>query len=65
MKLFNFFFRRNRLTSNDKIKTDFRTPNELIDSRFGITKNDAMAQKNVPNSLLFLMYSQENEPLFV
>lgn len=39
--------------------------NELIHPRFEISKNDALAQKTVPNSLLFLMYSQENEALFI
>ena len=39
--------------------------NELIHPRFEISKNDALAQKKVPNSLLFLMYSKENEELFV
>ena len=39
--------------------------NELIHPRFEISKNDALAQKIVPNSLLFLMYSQENEALFI
>ena len=39
--------------------------NELIHPRFGITENDKTVQKKVVNSLLFLMYSKENEPLFL
>ena len=44
---------------------EIHSPNELIDSRFEISKNDPIAQKKVPNSLLFLMYSKENETLFI
>ena len=39
--------------------------NELIHPRFEITENDKTVQKKVVNSLLFLMYSKENEPLFL
>lgn len=39
--------------------------NELIHPRFEISKNDALSQKKVANSLLFLMYSKENDVLFV
>ena len=39
--------------------------NELIHPRFEISKDDVLARKLVPNSLLFLMYSEENEELFV
>ncbi|TDW49741.1 hypothetical protein EV144_102163 [Flavobacterium sp. 270] len=38
--------------------------NELAHPRFGITETDT-AEKKVPNSLLFLMYSKENETLFI
>lgn len=40
-------------------------PNELIHPRFGITETDKKAEKQEPNSLLFLMYSKENETLFI
>ena len=50
---------KTRLSKNNQPK------NELIHPRFEITKNDALAQKLVPNSLFFLMYSKENEALFV
>ncbi len=39
--------------------------NELIHPRFEITKNDPAAQKMAASSLLFLMYSKENETLFI
>ena len=49
----------------NKKEKENNSKNELIHSRFEISKNDALAQKIVPNSLLFLMYSQENEALFI
>lgn len=40
--------------------------NELVHPRFGLTDSeDNNAQKKAPNSLLFLMYSKENETLFI
>ncbi|RTY86385.1 hypothetical protein [Flavobacterium sp. RSP15] len=51
-------FRNKKEKEND-------SKNELIHPRFEISKNDVLAQKIVPNSLLFLMYSQENEALFI
>ena len=39
--------------------------NELIDPRFGITETDKKTDKKEPNSLLFLMYSKENETLYI
>lgn len=40
--------------------------NELIHPRFGITETtDKKTDKKEPNSLLFLMYSKENETLFI
>jgi hypothetical protein len=39
--------------------------NELIHPRFGITEADAKTEKKNPDSLLFLMYSKENETLFI
>ncbi|CAM4068987.1 hypothetical protein FLSI110296_12140 [Flavobacterium sinopsychrotolerans] len=49
----------------NKKEKENNSKNELIHPRFEISKNDALAQKIVPNSLLFLMYSQENEALFI
>ncbi|MFV8343996.1 hypothetical protein [Flavobacterium sp. XS2P39] len=56
LKKFSF---RNRIENSEDSK------NELIHPRFEIAKNDPLAQKLVPNSLLFLMYSKENEELFI
>jgi hypothetical protein len=39
--------------------------NELIDRRFEIQPTDALAKAEVSKSLLFLMYSKENETLFI
>ncbi|WP_316635292.1 hypothetical protein [uncultured Flavobacterium sp.] len=39
--------------------------NELVHPRFGITETDKATEKKEPNSLLFLMYSKENETLFI
>ena len=41
------------------------TNNELAHPRFGMTETDKNAEKKAPNSLLFLMYSKENETLFI
>lgn len=39
--------------------------NELVHPRFGMTETDKKEVKKDPNSLLFLMYSKENETLFI
>lgn len=39
--------------------------NELTHPRFEISKNDPLAQKLASKSLLFQMYSKENEELFI
>lgn len=54
-----------RISFNSKKEKYSDSKNELIHPRFEVSKNDALAQKTVPNSLLFLMYSQENEALFI
>ena len=56
LKSLNFRNRKN-------YENDFK--NELIHPRFEISKDDVLSRKLVPNSLLFLMYSEENEELFV
>ncbi|TDE31167.1 hypothetical protein E0I61_00245 [Flavobacterium ranwuense] len=53
-----FSFRTKTEKEND-------SKNELTNPRFKISKNDPLAQKKVPNSLLFQMYSKENEELFI
>ena len=57
-RLKNFISRSKRTEINQEV-------NKLIHPRFEISKNDALAQKMVPNSLLFLMYSEENDALFI
>ncbi|MCV9929423.1 hypothetical protein OIU83_17290 [Flavobacterium sp. LS1R49] len=42
-----------------------QTTNELVHPRFGMETTDETTEKKVPNSLLFLMYSKENETLFI
>lgn len=54
-----------RINGRNKKHKENDSENALIHPRFEISKNDAVAQKAVPNSLLFLMYSQENEALFI
>ncbi|TDE55535.1 hypothetical protein [Flavobacterium sp. GT3P67] len=54
----NFSFRTKTKKEND-------SKNELTHPRFEISKNDPLAQKTVPRSLLFQMYSKENEELFI
>jgi hypothetical protein len=48
-----------------KKSTNIQTPNELAHPRFGMEATDGTAEKKAPNSLLFLMYSKENETLFI
>ena len=48
-----------------KIEKVSDSKNELTNPRFEISKNDPLAQKIVPSSLLFQMYSKENEELFI
>ncbi|MBC5863714.1 hypothetical protein [Flavobacterium turcicum] len=59
-----FRFLRKFNFRNKKIKA-VEAVNVLIHPRFEFATNDSIAQKLVPNSLLFLMYSQENEELFI
>lgn len=58
-----------RAFSKLKNKTKRNNPpppiNELIHPSFGMTETDKNAEKKTPNSLLFLMYSKENETLFI
>jgi hypothetical protein len=65
MRLINFFRERYRSFASARTASIVRTKNELIHPRFEIEKDNAVTQKSVSNSLLFLMYSKENETLFV
>jgi hypothetical protein len=48
-----------------KKRSNVSVTNELIHPRFEMATNDVTALKTVPNSLLFLMYSKENDVLFI
>lgn len=60
-------------TPSNRFKRLFRTKkannklftNELIHPRFVLTETDLLTKNKTVNSLLFLMYSQENESLFI
>ena len=45
--------------------TDTHSKNELIHPRFEMTITDTAEKGKVPDSLLFLMYSKENDTLFI
>lgn len=53
-RLFNF-----KLSSKKPIE------NELVHPRFMVSESDLKSNKNASKSLLFLMYSKENESLFI
>jgi hypothetical protein len=48
-----------------RTKKSNRLTNELTHPRFEITTANAVAEKKASNSLLFQMYSDENEALFI
>ena len=54
-----------KINFSNKTENGNDSRNELIHPRFEISKNDPLTQKTVSNSLLFLMYSKENEELFI
>jgi hypothetical protein len=55
-------FLKDSMTKNNK---EIQSKNELIHPRFELTITNELENKKVPNSLLFLMYSKENETLFI
>jgi hypothetical protein len=69
MKTSNYFLRTFSAIRNFRAKGNNLPPpttNELVHPRFGLTNpEEANTQKKAPNSLLFLMYSKENETLFI
>ena len=56
------YFRRNRRTN--AITTTMKA-NELTDTRFGIGKSTVNEGKIAPANLTFLMYSKDNDNLFI
>jgi len=66
MSTLNYFTRTFSKLRNRTKRNNPPPPNELIHPSFGITEPaDNTAEKKTPNSLLFLMYSKENETLFI
>jgi hypothetical protein len=66
MKTANYLTKAFSKLKNIRTKRNNPPPvNELIHPSFGITETDKNAEKKAPNSLLFLMYSKENETLFI
>jgi hypothetical protein len=52
------------IKSTEKKNYDYQFHSELISPRFEIRSSVSFKPKKAANSLLFLMYSQENEILF-
>lgn len=67
MSTLNYLAEKISKLKNRRTKNNNPPPptNELAHPRFGMTEADKSTIKNVPNSLLFLMYSKENETLFI
>ncbi|RUT71064.1 hypothetical protein D0817_07980 [Flavobacterium cupreum] len=67
MSTFNFLTKKFSALKSLRAKRNNPPPpvNELAHPSFGITETDKNAEKKAPNSLLFLMYSKENETLFI
>lgn len=66
MSTLNYLIKTFSILKNIRGKRNNPPPkNELIHPRFGITEMDIKAEKKDPDSLLFLMYSKENEALFI
>jgi len=66
MSTLNYLTKTFSTLKNIRAKRNNPPPkNELIHPRFGITETDNKREKKNPDSLLFLMYSKENETLFI
>ena len=65
MSTLNYLSKTFSILKNRSKRNNPPPKNELIDPRFGITETDKKTDKKEPNSLLFLMYSKENETLFI
>lgn len=66
MSTLNYLAEKISKLKNRRAKNNNPPPtNELAHPRFGITEADKNATGKLPNSLLFLMYSKENETLFI
>jgi hypothetical protein len=66
MNIINYFSKTFSTLRNHRTKENNPPPkNELIHPSFGVTSTDAASEKKNSDSLLFLMYSKENETLFI
>jgi hypothetical protein len=67
MNTSKYFTKIIEFLTNLKNKNSVRdtVENELTDRRFEITPTNELAKVAVSKSLLFLMYSKENEVLFI
>ncbi|PXY45379.1 hypothetical protein [Flavobacterium hydrophilum] len=68
MSTLNYLTKTFSTLKNIRAKRNNPPPkNELIHPRFGITETETniKTEKKNPDSLLFLMYSKENETLFI
>lgn len=54
-----------RFTLKTKISKEIHFANESNNSKFTLIRKNILAEKRASNSLLFQMYSSENEELFV
>jgi len=65
MSTLNYLVKTFTKLKNIKTKRNPPPKNELVHPRFGIDEADNKREKKNPDSLLFLMYSKENETLFI
>ncbi|MCI9846652.1 hypothetical protein [Flavobacterium pectinovorum] len=65
MSTLNYLAKTFTTLKNIRAKRNPPPKNELTHPRFGITETDNKTEKKNPDSLLFLMYSKENETLFI
>ncbi len=57
------FFKSLNISKKEKSLT--QTTTELTHTKFGISQKPIAAPKKAPHSLVSLMYSEENETLFI
>ncbi|MFB9078545.1 hypothetical protein ACFFLS_15405 [Flavobacterium procerum] len=66
MSTLNYLAKKISNLKNKRTKRNNPPPTEeLAHPRFGMNGTAENATKKTPNSLLFLMYSKENETLFI
>ncbi|MGO4772458.1 hypothetical protein ACEN2I_12405 [Flavobacterium sp. W22_SRS_FK3] len=66
MRTLNYLTKTFSTLKNIRAKRNNPPPiNELIHPRFGLMETDKKTTTKEANSLLFLMYSKENDTLFI